>query len=392
MITLIVAVVSLVLACVPLVIWLRNRGVYLPPESPDADAALPSVSVLIPARNEAGSIGDAVRSVLANQSVDFEVVVLDDHSDDGTDEVVRELARNDARVSLVSAPDLPTGWCGKQHACHCLAGHARHDLLVFMDADVRLQPDALSRMAAFMSRRNVALASGVPQQVTGSFAEKLLIPLIHFVLLCFLPMRRMRKRLHPSYGAGCGQLFVARARDYRACGGHALIKGSLHDGVKLPRAFRRAGLRTDLFDATPLASCRMYRTASEVWNGLGKNAVEGLGAPNLIVGMTALLFGGQVLPWLLLPFVEGAAFWTALTAGVISIMPRWFAVRRFRQPALGALLHPVGIVALLAIQWQALARWWLRVPSDWKGRAYGGGTISANGPEAKKLNPAGLNS
>jgi cellulose synthase/poly-beta-1,6-N-acetylglucosamine synthase-like glycosyltransferase len=140
-----------------------------------------SVSVLIPARNEEQNLPATLSSVLANRGVEFEVVVLDDHSTDRTAEIVRAFAAKDARVRLESAPALPAGWCGKPHACHVLAQRANHPWLVFMDADVRLEPDALSRMVGFLTQRKVALASGVPRQELCTFSERLLLPLIHFV-------------------------------------------------------------------------------------------------------------------------------------------------------------------------------------------------------------------
>src|SRR5690606_21074414 len=143
-------------------------------------------------------------------------------------------------VRLAPAPPLPAGWCGKQHACHVLASLARHPLLVFIDADVRLAPDALERIAAFMGERAPgraregrtrtppSLASGVPRQELGTFSERLLIPLIHFILLGFLPMPVMRRTRWPAMSAGCGQLFIARRDAYFAAGGHASIRATLH--------------------------------------------------------------------------------------------------------------------------------------------------------------------
>ena len=232
--------------------------------------------------------------------MEIEVIVLDDHSADRTAAIVREIAARDPRVRLETAPPLPAGWNGKVHACSVLAGLARHPLLLFVDADVRLAPDGAARAAAFLAASGADLASGVPRQETVTFLERLLIPLIHFVLLGFLPMARMRRSLHPAYGVGCGQLFLARREAYEKAGGHAAIRASIHDGVDLPRAFRRAGLATDLFDATDIASCRMYRDAGEVWRGLGKNATQGLAAPGKIVPATVLLLAGQVMPPVLL--------------------------------------------------------------------------------------------
>ncbi|MCW5551976.1 MAG: glycosyltransferase [Verrucomicrobiae bacterium] len=384
------ALISIVLAAIPCGLFLVNLLVYRPlarsrrrEEAITGHSACANpppyvggygVSVLIPARNEEKNIRATLQSVLANRDVEFEVIVLNDHSTDRTVEMVREFAEQDSRVRLESAPPLPFGWCGKQHACHVLAQHAGHPLLVFMDADVRLAPDALARMALFMAtHKHVALASGVPRQELGTFSERLLIPLIHFVLMGFLPMFMMRWTRRPGFSAGCGQLFVARADAYHQVGGHSTIRVTLHDGVKLPRAFRRAGFSTDLFDATDLATCRMYQTNAETWRGLGKNATEGLAAPGTILPMSVLLFGGQVLPFLLLvcaPWLSpGAMAWAAAAAG-LAYLPRLIGVWRFQQNFGAALLHPLGVLALLAIQWHALFRSVLGRPAEWKGRRY----------------------
>jgi glycosyltransferase involved in cell wall biosynthesis len=324
------------------------------------------VSVLIPARDEAGNIREAIEAALVNREVDLEVVVLDDHSSDDTAAIVEKIALLDARVRLERAPELPPGWCGKQHACWVLAGHAANPLLVFVDADVRLAPDSLSRFAAFVETSGADLVSGVPRQITETWLEKLLIPLIHFVLLGFLPLDRMRKDPSPAFGAGCGQLFIAKRDAYFKAEGHRAIRESMHDGITLPRAFRKAAFRTDLFDATDLATCRMYHSAREVWRGLGKNATEGLAKPQLIGPMTVLLFSGQVLPWVLV--LINPALWVAWVASALSSIPRLAAAVRFRQPLVGALLHPVGVLLLLAVQWTAFVRKLSGRRTSWRGR------------------------
>lgn len=360
------------LASIPAVLFLINWFFYRPLRRADSAAQVLPVSVLIPARNEERNIRAALDSVLASRDCDFEVVVLDDNSTDRTAQIVLEFAARDPRVRLETAPPLPSGWCGKQHACYILSQLAKHDLLVFMDADVKLAADALVRMARFMTERKPALASGVPRQQLGTLSEKLLIPQIHFILLGFLPMPVMRWSRMTGFSAGCGQLFIARRDAYRQCGGHAMLRDSLHDGVKLPRAFRRAGFSTDLFDATDIATCRMYQTDADTWRGLGKNATEGLAAPGTLGPMTVLLLGGQVLPFALL---AGAALLPVSVpllclAVLLVYAPRFLAVLRFRQPFLSAWLHPVGVLALLAIQWNAFLRQRKGEPLVWKGRAY----------------------
>jgi hypothetical protein len=359
-------IAMLMCATIPAVIYLRNAGAYRP--APRHVSHRPRVSVLIPARNEENSISLAVQSALSNRNVDVEVLVMDDQSTDNTARIVRNLAVRDDRVHLLHAPPLPPGWNGKQHACAHLAAAASHPWLVFVDADVRLMPDALARMVAFMEESDADLGSGIPRQITGTFWERLVIPQIHFLLLGFLPIRRSRKRSHPSYGAGCGQLFIARAEAYRRAGGHAVICQSRHDGIKLPRAFRAAGLRTDLFDATDVATCRMYENAGQVWRGFMKNATEGMGAPSVIVPFSTLLIFGQVLPVVFAMTTNGPAKWLAATAAALGWGVRLMMARRYRQSWLGAVLHPLGVLSVLTIQWTALVREVLGMRVAWKGR------------------------
>ena len=341
--------------------------------TPLPGAAPSCVSVLIPARNEEGSIGAAVRSVLASAGVDLEVLVLDDGSADKTAEIVEQLAAIDGRVRLLPGGPLPSGWNGKQHACSELAQLARQEVLCFLDADVRLAPDALSTLLAEMHAGPSALISGFPYEETGTWLEKLLIPLIHFVLLCYLPMPGLRLLPRvPSLAAGCGQLMLVQREAYMRSGGHAAIRETMHDGILLPRLLRAHGYATDLFDLTRFARCRMYRNAAEVWSGLGKNATEGMAAPARIVPFTVMLFFGQVLPvlWLAVAALEhGPLFWP-LVAVAAGYLPRLFCLLRFRQSAFGAALHPAGVAVLLLLQWWSLGRKLLKGRITWKERVY----------------------
>lgn len=381
----------LVCSLVPAVMFCTNLGLYKVP--PELEGEASAVSILIPARNEASGIADAVRHVLASQGIVFEIVVMDDGSSDGTDAIVLALAAEDAKVRLERAPALPPGWNGKQHACWALAQTARYPVLCFVDADVRLGPDCVARMAQFLEASRSGLVSGFPRQITVSFLEWMLLPLIHFVLLGFLPMGRMRGGTDAAFAAGCGQFMMVRAEDYFACGGHSGIKLTMHDGLRLPRLFREHGFRTDLADITELASCRMYQSASQVWSGLAKNATEGIASPVRIFPISLTLLLGQVVPFLLLllaatellmylpqlyhhMFIFGLQpiFWVLVPCWAVAIMsawlPRWLAMQRFRQDWRSALLHPFGILLLLAVQWYALGRQVLRRPVSWRARDY----------------------
>ncbi len=361
------AAFSLLAAAGPAFLFLRNLPLLRPPPLPPTTQA--AAAVLIPARDEEGNIEGAIEA--ARQSGAAEVIVLDDGSSDRTSEIVRQMITPAGALRLLQGEALPPGWCGKNFACAQLAAATAQPVLIFVDADVRLAPGAAERLVAFLDQSGAELVSGVPREVTVGFSEQLLIPLIHFLLLGFLPLGRMRRSLHPSYGAACGQLMVARRSAYRKSGGHAAIRSRIHEGLALPKNFRQHGFRTDLFDATEIASCRMYRQEAEVWRGLSKNTHEGLGAPKMIVPMTLILLAGQVLPFfLLLAATSGLTRMLAALSVFFVFLPRLVAARRFRQPLLSVLLHPVAICALLGIQWFGLVRFLLGRPAPWKGRTY----------------------
>ena len=283
--------------------------------------------MLIPARNEERSIRAAIESVLSSRDVALELIVLDDHSEDQTSRIIRE-TMHDPRMRLEFASELPAGWCGKQFACFSLARLASHDYLIFLDADVRLSPSGVSKMVAFLESSQADLVSGFPHQEVGSFHERLLLPLMHFFLLSFLPMDLMRKGSESV--AGCG-LWTSVPRTpvcllaRRGTCSHSRIAPRWR--FSLSRAFRKAGFRTSLCDATSVAECRMYANGPEVFRGLLKNATEGVAAFPRIFVFTTLLLLGHVLPFMLL-IVDifsphyGITVILALLGAVLSLAPR----------------------------------------------------------------------
>lgn len=375
MILLSLAILALLFAALPAAMVLANLPVFrqLPPMP--RGQAQPKVSILIPARNEADKIERTARAVLTSQNVDLELLIMDDHSADATPRIVTALAEQDPRVQLLSAPPLPEGWCGKQHACWHLATHAKHDTLIWIDADVLLAPDGIARIAAHLDRSRLGLLSGFPRQITASWLEKLIVPMIELLILCYFPIRLSRRDRRPSLATGCGQLMAANRHAYFTVAGHSAIRHSLHDGVTLPPVFRQGGFATDIFDASDIACCRMYRGAKQTWRGFGKNATEGLASPRGIVIWTSLLAGAFVLPWVALVL---ASFWThrlaAMTisaaAVALALVTSLIVMKRAQQPWLAGLARPVGVLLLLVIQWQALFRRLRGQKPQWLGRSY----------------------
>lgn len=335
-------------------------------------AAGTKVSILIPARNEEEHIGEAVEAALESVGVPVEVVVMDDGSTDATPRIVSEIAARDNRVRLVSAPALPTGWTGKVHACQRLSEEASGTHLLFIDADVRLAPDAAALMAAHAQAKGQAMVSGVPRQITRSLGEVLTVPMINFLMLGYLPVLAMRLTKDPGFGAACGQLVLVERETYRAIGGHGAISDKLHDGIQLARLFRRKGHRTDVVAGHDLATCRMYRNFTESWEGFIKNAHEGMATTGQLPVWTILLGGGHILPVILLPFALAglAPMPIVIAALALSFGLRAAITLRTRERLLAIPLHPASVAVALSIQWASLLRMRQGRPAGWKGRVY----------------------
>lgn len=366
---------SLALAALPAALALANLRALRAPETAGAAGAAgdgASVSILIPARDEAAHITAAVEAARASRGVAVEILVMDDGSTDATARLASAQAALDPRVRLATAPALPAGWAGKTHACQRLADLATGSHLLFVDADVRLAPDAAAALAGHARRSGCALVSGVPRQETRSLGELLTVPMINFLLLGYLPLDRMRRTTLPALGAACGQLLLVDAAAYRAVGGHAAVRARLHDALMLARRFRALGHRTDLVDGAGLAACRMYDGLKPALRGFLKNAREGMARPLALPVWTVLLAGGHVLP----PVLTLAALagqggpLPPLAALLVSLGTRAAVTRRARESFWSVPLHPATVATALAVQWTALLRSGSGRPTAWKGRLY----------------------
>ena len=348
--------------------------------------------VLIPARNEAENIGGCLNELLAQPeraaSLPFTLLVLDDASEDGTDAIVRDIAARDSRVHLLHGKPIEAGWAGKVWACTQLGQEALDrgaDWLLFLDADTRAKPELLSASLAHAQETQAGMVSTFPYQVTGTFWERVVLPMLHFLIITFLPIRMVWESKFPQLVAACGQFELFSAAAYRAVGGHGSIPRSFHDGLQLARHIKASGRTVRLCDASALISCRMYAGGKAVWNGFTRNAYEGLGgiAPLIVMsGLQTVLF--------LLPFVfwgVGIGYWALdvrppfLLFSFSSFLPllwaqillilliRTMQARRFGHGS-SVWLHPLSIAVLVVIQWASFWKTLRKSHVAWKGRTY----------------------
>ena len=364
----VMALLARVMALVTMKFWPRPSAVEAQPPA----SASPLLSICIPARNEERNIEAIIQSLLAQTHTNLEVLVYDDQSTDGTGAIIARLAAADTRIKLVPSIPLPSGWNGKQHACWRMSQHAKGAYLLFTDADVRFTPDCLARTLATAEALKAPLLSGFPHQETRTPSEALIVPMIFFILLSYLPFARMRATNDPSTSAGCGQFLFVRRDAYDASGGHEGFKNSMHDGIRLPRAVRRAGFHSDLFDCTSLCSVRMYFGLRSTWAGFAKNAYEGLGNPFLLIFLTVIHIIAHLLPWVVLALIPVRE--TPLVEIILAALAILFALiervaihARIKQPLWLAFLHPLSITLMTLIQWHSFVLH-LTGKRTWRGR------------------------
>ena len=336
----------------------------------------PYLSVLIPARDEAGNIAACLSSILAcrNEGLRFEVLVLDDRSSDATAELAA--STGDHRVRVLPGRELPGGWLGKSHACAQLAEAAKGQWLLFLDADIRLQPGALEAALITASAQGSGLVTGFPRQQVGTWLEKLIVPLMNFTILCHLPIPLVRGSRDSRFVAAHGGFMLIHQDTYAQCGGHAAIRSDLVDDMALARAVKHTGNPVSLVNIVDYTAMRMYHNSREVWNGYRKNIYAGLGRkPLLLLGIFSVYFLLYVLPLALLGYAlitgQGVVAGWAMIAVAAGMGIKRISDAFGKQPVWLCLFISASIFCLIII---GISSWWGSRPGkgyEWKGRHYG---------------------
>ena len=309
------------------------------------------VSVLMPMRDEAAHAAAAVTSALAQCGLtDQETIVYDDGSSDDTATMVH--AAGGTRVRLLTGTAPPPGWLGKPHACARLAEAATGSVLVFVDADVVLAPDAVASAVTLLRRTGLAFVSPYPRQLTGSLLERLVQPLLQWSWLTFLPLRLAEHGARPSLAAANGQFLVVDTETYRRAGGHGVVRGEVVEDMALARALVRAGGRGTFVDGSSLATCRMYDGGRAVVEGYAKSLWCAFGSQAAALGVAGLILLVGVVPWALLAATPLA--WPAAAGGIVGRVIA--ALRAGNRPVVDALLHPLSALCFAALVAVSLRR------------------------------------
>ena len=319
------------------------------------------VSVLLPARNEAARITPTLRSLLAQEGLpDLEILILDDGSTDGTADVVRQVVGADPRVKVIDGPDdlPPAGWLGKSWACHRLAQEATGDVLVFVDADVQLTARAIASTIHHMRGGGLDLLSPYPRQIAITPAERITQPLVTWSWVTALPIRVTERSHYPSMAAAVGQFLVVDARAYRISGGHAAVADLILEDVGVLRALKRAGFQGAPADGSAVATCRMYTSWPEIYDGYTKSVWSAVQPSPVAYGLVSVMALAYVAPPLFALLGPGRAVRAWGVAGYASgVLGRYVIARRTEEriwPDIWA--QPVSVATFAGLIMASLRR------------------------------------
>lgn len=301
------------------------------------------VSILIPARNEERNIEACLVSCLTQTYANKEFIVLDDNS---TDRTLQVLDGYSDRIKIINGKKLPEGWIGKNWACYQLAQYANGDYLLFLDADVRLNNHAIESAIEEVAQTNAGLISVFPTQIIKTFSEWLIVPLMNWILLGFLPLTLVYKSKNKSFVAANGQFMLWRKDVYNKLGGHSSVNDKYVEDMEFARNCKLNGIKIKTLLGGNLIYCRMYSNLKDAINGFAKNFFPGFNTN----AINFLFFVSVIASASLIPFF----IWDNFTYSVISILmiilSRFFISSISKQDILlNILLHPIQMISLILV-------------------------------------------
>ena len=357
---------------------------FLTPSSPKMEETdAPLVSIMVPAKDEERGIEACLRSLLAQDYPNFEVLVVDDRSEDATPDIVRKLCAEDGRLRLVRIDHLPGGWTGKTHALHVCSSHAKGDWFLFVDADTRHHRSTLSVTLRDFLDHGVGMGSLMPALQAESFWERVIQPFAGICLMMFYPLTRVNDPQRKEAGFANGQFILVSRAGYEAIGGHEAVRDQFVEDIHLGRAARTAGIGLRVVVGRDLSSVRMYATMTEIvrgWSRILYSAVDHRPAKlyllflsicvfsvtsyAVLVGSGAVLLAGAGGPFASTLFLLGAAHQILQE----TLMARIYALSRSRLRYLAFRVLAVFVMLYIIVHTIRMCR---THQVQWRGDRYG---------------------
>jgi len=336
---------------------------------PELPSPPPAVSIVVAARNEAGAIEAAVRSILAIDYPALEGVVVDDRSTDATGAILDLLAAEFPGLRVEHVRDLPAGWLGKNHALHRGAQRAHGDYLVFADADVIFEASAIRRAISYCEATRLDHLTVIPDVPTRSlFVELGMMGGFVGLLAMYRPWRARSSGRHDL---GVGAFNLVRAAPFRALGGHETLAMEVLDDIELGGLMGKSNLRQDMLLGHGMISVEMYGTAPEMFRGIQKNVFTFLEySVWKLLAATAITFAFSVWPWAGILVTEGATRWINVAAAAVPVALYLHLAPQFRYNRACVLYLPIMGFVTIFLFWQIAILTWIRGGIVWRGTFY----------------------
>lgn len=318
------------------------------------------MSVLIPVRNEAENITDLILSLQAQEYVKLiEILFINDSSTDETSEKLQEAKDGGAQIKVISAPELPRSWLGKPWALQQGYLQAKGEIIVTLDADVRLTSTAIAQGLAMLGDRS--FISPYPRQIAKSFTERLIQPLLQWSWMSTVPLRIAENTTRTSLAVANGQFFFVRKNALDQIDGFAKISTEVLDDIEIARALMKSGARGGVADGSTLAQTRMYKNFAEIKSGYGKSLWKAFGGKSGSAGAITFLFLTGIVP--VLAWFSGNPI--GFFAYSFVVFTRVLSAIRSHGRILDSLLHPFSSALLIYL---IIYSWRHRGKVTWKGR------------------------
>ncbi len=351
---------SLLFCIVALLITILNVFSIVTPRS--GEQIKQKVSVLVPLRDEEENAVAIVETLAAQENLsDVEFLILDDNSTDKTYDLVIATARGDSRFKILQGSALPDGWLGKPWALEQLSQSARGEMLICIDADVRLSKTAISAAVDSMHEHSLDFFSPYPSQVARTFGERMIQPLLQWSWLSSVPLALAKRSSNPSFAVANGQFFAVTKAALVQSGGYSSIKSEVLDDMQMARVLLRNKFKGTVGNGALIAQCHMYSSWSELRNGYAKSLWKGFGGIFGSIIAIALLVLTGIIP--ILSAAMGSPLgWFAFEAVLVS---RLISAKITRANLFDSLLHPISSALLIYL---IIYSWLMRGRIQWKGR------------------------
>lgn len=322
------------------------------------------VSVLIPARNEESNILNCLKNLENQSHRNLEILVLNDESIDKTEDIVLKQIEIDQRIKLIEGKALPDNWLGKNWACNQLANKANGDYLLFIDADVKLSNNALSSSLNKIKEKNISLLSIFPTQEMKSLGEYFIVPLMNWILLSFLPLRKVYTSSNRLFAAANGQFMLWKREAYSEIGGHSTVAQKVVEDIEFARLLKSKKLKMETLLGGEIVFCRMYDSFIDAFNGFSKNFSPGFNTSIIVFFIIITI----LLLVFFLPIILFFYYPIFVLPVTIFLFSRVFISYLSRQSILlNLILHPFQILLMFILGIRSVI-WSKSKTAEWKGR------------------------